>query len=137
MFAKTTNPVKRAFRRYNVELGVSMVAYMAAMFVSRSLLHGSMRHADRSWQVAVALMPLLPAIVAFAAIVRVIRGVDERLHRMFVDSLAIAGGITALLAVTYGLIEGDLFPPLSAWWTYSTFMLSWLVVSFFVRRRYQ
>jgi hypothetical protein len=136
MFAKTNNPTKRAFLRYNIELGLSMAAYLATMAVSRNLLYGPMRNGGRPWQVAIALMPLVPAIGGFAAIVRLIRGVDERLYRMFVDSLAVAGGITALLAVTYGLIEGDLFPPLSAWWTYSTFMLSWLVVSFFVRRRY-
>ena len=137
MLAKSNNPVTRARRRYLIEFGISMAAYVAAMAVSRNLLHGSLRHADRSWQVAVALLPIIPTLLLFAAIIRFIRGVDERLRQIFIDSLAIAGGLTALLAVTCGLIEGDAFPPLSAWWTYSTFMAAWLVVSFFVRRRYQ
>jgi hypothetical protein len=28
-------------------------------------------------------------------------------------------------------------PHLSAWWTYSVFMITWLIATFFVRRRYR
>jgi hypothetical protein len=59
------------------------------------------------------------------------------MRRMIVNSIALAGGATALLAVTYGLIEGEGFPFISAWWTYSVFMTSWVIAGFFVRRHYR
>jgi hypothetical protein len=137
MEKKIINPVTRAFRRYNIELGIAMATYVLAIYVSRKLLYGPMQHANEVSQLTIALLPLIPVILMFAAIIRLVRGTDELLRRIFVDSLAIAGGVTALLSVTYGLIEGDLLPPLSAWWTYSTFMIAWLIAGFFVRRRYR
>jgi hypothetical protein len=131
------NPVKRATRRYFIEFGVSMAAYVVVIFVSRWLLRGPLQHASDGWQIAIALLPIVPTLFVFAAIVRVLRGIDELSRQVCVDSLAIAGGATALMAVTYGLIEGGRFPYLSAWWTYTTFMTAWLVATFFVRRRYR
>ena len=133
----TWNPVTRATRRYFLEFWISMTAYVAVMWLSRWLLHGRMRGASEAQQIAIALLPVIPTILLFAAIVRLVRRTDEFLRQVCVDSLAIAGGATALLAVTYGLIEGERFPHLSAWWTYVTFMVAWLVASWFVRRRYQ
>ena len=110
---------------------------MVVMAASRNLLHGRLRDASDGWQIAVAVMPIIPTLFMFIAIVRLIRRTDEFHRQVCVDSLAIAGGATALLAVTYGLIEGGRFPHLSAWWTYSTFMIAWLIASFFVQRRYR
>ena len=75
---------------------------------------------------AIALLPLLPSIFGFVAIVRLVLATDELQRRIIVNSLALAGGATALLAVTYGLIEGDDIPNPSAWCTYVVFMVSWL-----------
>lgn len=137
MHAKTINPVTRAYRRYFLEFAASMVAYVAVVWVRNLLLHGPMRHTQTGWQIAIALMPVIPAIFLFAAIVRYVRGMDELGRRICVDSLAIAGGATAMAAVTYGFIEGEFFPYVSAWWTYGTFMIAWLVASLFVRLRYR
>jgi hypothetical protein len=131
------NPVTHAYRRYYVEFGVSMTAYVAMIFVSRWLLRGPMQHANEERQIGIAVLPLIPTCFVFAAIVRCVRGVDEMLRRVYVESLAIAGGATALIAVTYGLMESDRVPHLSAWWTYTTFMVAWIVAGVFVRRRYQ
>ncbi len=137
MGTNTINPVKRVVRRYYIELGVALAAYVGVILVRHWLLHGPMRHASESSQIAVALLPMIPVFFLFAAIVRAVVQTDEFCRRVYVDSLALAGGATALLAVTYGLIEGDHLPYLSAWWTYTAFMLAWIVAGFFVRRRYQ
>jgi len=131
------NPVKRVARRYYVEFGLSMAAYVMLMFVSRWLLHGPMQHANEGWQIAIALLPVIAIFFVFAATVRFLLRMDELCRRICVDSLAIAGGATALIAATYGLIESDHFPHLSVWWTYVTFMVAWLVATFFVRRHYR
>src|SRR5829696_8820108 len=137
MTISSTNPVTHAWRRYLVEFGLSMAAYVATIIVSRWLLRGPMRSADEGLQLAIALLPMVPILLVFGAIVRYLLGVDELVRRVQVDSLALAGGATALMAATYGLIEGDHLPKLSAWWTYGTFMIAWLIASIFVRRRYQ
>jgi hypothetical protein len=137
MSEKPLNPVKRAYRRYRIEFCLSMIAYVVVVGVSRNLLEGPLRHADPGLQLVIALLPLIPVLFLFAAIVRVVLHVDELSRQIHVNSLAIAGGATALLAVTYGLIESDRMPHLSAWWTYSVFMITWLIASVFVRRRYR
>lgn len=137
MTSDAINPVKRAYRRYVIEFSASMVGYAGIMLLRNWLLAGLMRDAPQAWQLAVALTPFIPAVFIFAAIVRLVRATDELYRRICIDSLAIAGGATALLALTYGLIESDRFPHLSAWWTYAAFMVAWLIAQLFVRRQYR
>ena len=133
----TSNPVTRSTRRYYVEFSVSIAATIIAFCVRHWLLHGPLKDQPPTTQIAVALFPLIPMCFLLAAIVRLIRGTDELFRRICIESLAIAGGMTAMLAVGYGLIEGDQFPYLSAWWSYCVFMVVWIVASFFVRRHYR
>ena len=101
------------------------------------LLRGHEHDTLTPWQLAVALIPVLPVIGLFIAIVRLLLATDELMRRIYIDSLAIAGGITALLAVSYGLIESPGIPNLSAWWTWTVFMISFGIATGFVRRRYR
>jgi hypothetical protein len=110
-----------------------MVAYVIVVFLSRWMWHT----ANGPWQTVIALLPMIPAVFVFVSIVRYLLATDELRRRIAVDSLALAGGATALIAVTYGLIEGEGLPRPSAWWTYAAFMVSWMVSGYFVRRRYQ
>jgi hypothetical protein len=138
MSDEIVNPVKRAKRRYFIEFGLSMLAYLGVLWFRNWLLSGPPQSAlPDKWQIAIALLPVIPVAFVLAAIVRLVRRTDEFYRRITVDSLAIAGGATAFLAATYGFIEGGTFPHLSAWWTYSTFMVAWLIASFFVRRQYR
>jgi hypothetical protein len=114
-----------------------MGAYVVEIVLSRWLLRGPMREAGRGWQVVVAMMPAVPMVFVLAAVVRLVRATDELCRQIYLESLAIAGGATALVAVSYGLIEGDGFPRMSAWWTYVIFMTAWAVATPFVRRRYR
>jgi hypothetical protein len=130
---KPVNPANQAGRRYAVEFGVSIVAYVIVIFLSRLLWHA----ASGGWQVAIALVPLVPIAFVVAAMARYLGGTDELQRRKIVDSLALAGVATALLALSYGLMEGEGLPRPSAWWTYATFMVSWIGAAFFVSRRFQ
>jgi hypothetical protein len=143
MEGKSINPVRRAYRRYFWEFGSAMILYVAMMWVRNWLLFGArpgasgpMEHAPQGWQIVVAAMPVIPVALVLVAIVRLVRNIDEMQRRVYVESAAIAGAATALLAATYGLIEGDFFPKLSAWWTYSVFMFGWLIASGFLCRSY-
>ena len=130
---KATNPTTRASRRYTSEFTVAIVLYMAVLLWTRS----AFRTYHGPWELAIALAPLLPVILVFIAGIRLYAGTDEFNKRIMVESLAIAGVITALLAVTYGFMEGDQLPRPSAWWTWSAFMFSWLASSGVLRLRYR
>jgi hypothetical protein len=127
----TTNPTTRAGRRYLVEIAIFMTAYAAICLFW--LFHGASGHS----RIAIALLAMIPAVFAFAAIVRYLLRTDEFFRKLLVESSAIAGGATALLALMYSLLEGAGFPKQHAIWTYSTFMIIWLVASLFIRRRYK
>jgi hypothetical protein len=128
-----SNPTLKAMHRYYWHFGVSMSAYVIAIFFSRWLWHS----ANGPWRTVLAVLPIIPVICVFASVVRFLLATDELQRRIVVNSLALAGGATALLAVTYGLLEADGLPRLSAWWTYAVFMSSWIVAGYFVCRRYQ
>ena len=110
-----------------------MIAYVIIIFFSRWLGRG----VNGPWQTAVALLPMIPAVFIFISIVLYLMATDELVRRITVDSLAFAGGATALIAITYGLLEGCGLPRPSAWWTYAVFMVSWVVAGGFVRRCYR
>lgn len=131
------NPVVRAKRRYWLEFGISMGAYVVMIAASSWVLHTWMADSGAVWRVLVAMSPMVAVAFTLAAIVRHLRAVDELMVRMQMESLAIAGAVTAMAAVTYGLGETEGLPHVSAWWTYTVFMLSWGSALPFVRRRYR
>ncbi|HVU37428.1 MAG TPA: hypothetical protein VHC95_03780 [Opitutales bacterium] len=130
---ETINPTRQAVHRYFWEFGVSICAYVVVIALSRNYYND----VPIQCKALLALLPVIPVGFVFAAIVRFILSTDELQRRIIVNSLALAGGATALLAITYGLLEGDILPPPSAWWTYVTFMASWLIAGLCVRRHYQ
>jgi hypothetical protein len=129
----TPNPTAAAGRRYTLEIVVCMIAYMAVLFPAIWLLN---RGLEGPAKFAVALAPVVPVIFVFVALVRYFARTDEFERRVLLESLGIAGVITALLAATYGFLEGAGLPHLSAWWTWAAFMASWLVGRLIVSRFY-
>ena len=130
---KATNPTTQAQRRYYLEFGLAIAAYLIVLIGTRIMF----RSLTGPWETVVALAPIVPVAFVFIAVVRWLAGTDEFNRRIIVDSLAIAGGITALLAATYGFVESDPLPRPSAWWTWTAFMVSWLISSLILRRRYE
>ena len=130
---KATNPTTQASKRYAIQFTTAIVLYLVVLFGTRSALptyHGPAES-------AIALAPVIPVFLVFLAALRLFQATDEFNRRLMADSLVIAGAITALFAVTYGFIEGDLLPRPSAWWTWTTFMAAWLVASLVLKLRYR
>lgn len=129
----STNPTTQANRRYVLEFSIAIAAYVIVLFGTRFAFgsyHGP-------WLPAVALAPATPVLFVFLAGYRLYRTTDEFAQRMMTESLAIAGVITALAAVTYGFLQNDLLPRPSAWWVWSLFMGAWAVSSIVLRRRFE
>ena len=130
---KATNPTTQATRRYSVEFGGAIVLYMVVLFSTRF----AFRNYHGPFETAIALSPMIPVLLVFIAALRLFQGTDEFNKRLMTESLAIAGVITALFAASYGFVEGDPLPHPSAWWTWTAFMVSWLVASLILRLRYR
>jgi O-antigen/teichoic acid export membrane protein len=129
----TSNPTAVANRRYVVQIVICMVAYIAVLFPAVWLLN---RGLEGPLKFVVAVAPIVPVAFVFLAVLRYFAATDEFERRVMVESLAVAGGITALLAVTYGFLQNAGLPYLSAWWTWTVFMASWLIARLLVSRHY-
>jgi hypothetical protein len=130
---KATNPATQAQRRYLIEFTLAIVAYMLVILGTRYFFRGVTGPAET----VVALLPMVPMIFVFIAVVRFLAGTDEFQRRILVESLAIAGGATALIALTYSFVEGDPLPRPSSSWTWTAFMVLWLISTFVLRLRYR
>lgn len=128
---KALNPTTQAVRTYLLEFGLSMTDYVVVLCASIFLF----TRVNGVWRIVIALLPIIPVGLVFAAAVWFLLRTDELERQIAGISLALAGGATALLSVTYGFLEVFRFlPPPSAWLTWTTFMLAWFIASFFVRR---
>jgi hypothetical protein len=132
--SNSINPTTQAQRRLRVEAIISLIALMAVATTQSLAEHG----ASERWRITINLAGMLFLVFFFAAFVRWTLRTDELTRKMTVESLAIAGGITALVAIMYGaLLEPIGFPRPHAMWTSNMFIFSQAIVSVFVRRHYK
>ncbi|MGH8373153.1 MAG: hypothetical protein ACRETO_10520 [Gammaproteobacteria bacterium] len=125
---------KAVTHRYLWELGFAMVAYVGVILLSAHWLRGM---PASGFKLLIALLPLLPLAFVFLAVIRFVRHTDEMLRRLHVQAFAIAAGVTAFLALTYGCLEMAGFPHLSAWWTFVCIDLVWGLAVCVLQRRYR
>jgi hypothetical protein len=131
----SANPVALARRRYVIQFSVAMVAYCVVLFASvysigRFELVGTARY-------LASLAPLVPVAFLAAAVMRYVRDTDEFERRVLTEAMAIGGGVTALLAATYGFLEIAGLPQPSAWWTWTVLMFTTLIARLMLDRRYR
>lgn len=91
---------------------LAMLAYAATLAVSLSLLAGGID--GRAAEIAVALAPMVPAVLLCWAIVRLIRRLDEMHRRVQLEAFALAFAGTALVTFSYGFLENAGFAKVSA-----------------------
>ena len=89
-------------RRYLLEGGMAMLAYVLALAASLWLLK---RVDPMPLRAAVALLPLLPIVAALLAMARYLRALDELQQRIELVSLAVASGVVSLLYMAGGLLQ--------------------------------
>ncbi|HEY1976116.1 MAG TPA: hypothetical protein VGG89_06220 [Candidatus Baltobacteraceae bacterium] len=127
------NPTTLACRRYLRQMAGMTVVYLIVLYVSVTQL----RHIHTgTLHYLIALVPLVPVALLVPIFIGYYRNVDEFERRMQTESLAIAGGITAVLGATYGFLELAGLPNPSAWWTWTVFMVTWAIVRPIVGRHY-
>jgi hypothetical protein len=130
---KTSNPTTIAARRYLMQFGAAMIAYVVVLFATMRVLDyfhpaGVLRY--------IALAPLVPIAFLIPVVSRYLSDTDELERRIATEATAIGGAVTAILSVTYAFLENTGFPHLSAWWTWSVVMGATLVARLALNRRY-
>jgi len=111
-----------AKRRYFLELGGSMALYVLAIAGPLSLAESMEPGLART------LLLIAPAISVFVVvwvIARQFRRMDEFIRLRSLESIAVAGAVTAGLALTYGLLESVGFPRLSMFWVWGSMGFVW------------
>ncbi|MGH8320988.1 MAG: hypothetical protein ACRESI_03430 [Gammaproteobacteria bacterium] len=116
------------------EMFAGSLAYIAAVYISVRLLP---TYPTGGLHISLALVPLLPLVFIFWAVIRFVTHTDEMLRRLHIDALAISAGATAFLALTYGCLEMAGMPKLSAWWTFMCVDIIWAITVFILKRRYR
>ncbi|HMN47174.1 MAG TPA: hypothetical protein PKE27_21530 [Povalibacter sp.] len=117
---------QEATRKYRLELGASLAIYLGALFVSlrlaKSMDPGTLR-------TALLIIPVIPVMLAVWAIARHFQRMDEFMRLRSLESFAVAGAVTAGLAMTYGFLESAGFPKLSMFWVWGVMGATWMLAT--------
>ena len=109
-------------RKYHIELGASMVAYIIVLYGSLTLAKPMSEGILRT---ALLVAPMLPIVLSIWAIARQFRRMDEFVRLRTLESLAIAAAVTAGLSLTYGFLESAGFSRLSMFWVWPVMGFVW------------
>jgi hypothetical protein len=80
-------------------------------------------------------VPALPVAGIAIAVVRWLKATDEYQRQTAITAMAIAGGLTALITVTYGFLENAGMPRMSVWISYLIFMTIWGIATPIIKRQ--
>jgi hypothetical protein len=134
MMRETVRQVDAA-RRYMREMLGAMLLYVVvlggAIVALRSMDEGS----PLRW--VVALLPMVPALLAAAAILRFFGRMDELARRQLTEGLAFAFAASALLVLTLGFLQVGGMAPVSIWWVWVGMGAAWVAGSLLSARRYR
>jgi hypothetical protein len=114
--------MNRSSRRYVIEFGSAMLAYVVVLFASIALINAN---PDALWRYAVALAPVVPAFFALIAFVRFLGRMDELQRRIQLEAIGLSFGATAILTFAYGFLELVGFPHLSWIWILPLMVMLW------------
>ena len=93
--------MRAVHKRYFRELFATMAAYVLLLFCSVWVLP---KVDSTPLKAVIALLPMLPLVLAMFAILRVILGQDELERRVDLESIAVGAAVTGLGFSTYALL---------------------------------
>ena len=111
-----------AGRTYTIQFLGAMTAYVVLLVVSIYLLENN---PTAPWRGMVAVLPMIPTVLALLALIRFLGRMDELQRRIHFDAIAFAAGATAILTFTWGLLENAGFPHLSLIWVLPLMAALW------------
>ncbi len=131
MFKKTT----RDLRRYYLELGGSMLAYMAALIyvVATRQVDAEGKDVHRFIEV----LPIIPLTLAFWAIIRQFRRCDEYYQHIHAEAFALGAMVWGLIIMMWAFAENAGAPPLQIMFIAPGLIAAWGLCLPIIIRRYK
>lgn len=121
-------------RRYAVEFGTAMAAYVVTVVLSAVLVEAL---AGSPWRYVVAVAPVVPAVGATWAVLRHARRIDELARRIQFEALAFAAPATGLVTFTWGFLELAGAPHIPWIWVFPLLIGLWGIGNLMASRRYR
>jgi hypothetical protein len=126
--------MKATVRRYAVEFGAAMTAYVVVLLGTVWVLK---TYGESPWRYAVAVLPVLPVVLVLWAVRRYVAGLDELQRRVQLEGLAFGAVGTAVLTFAYGFLEGVGLPHLNWTWVLPLMFALWGLGVALAARRYR
>lgn len=117
-----TSRLSAPARRYLVEFGGAMAAYVVVVLVSGAVVRA---HPEAGWRFVVAVTPLVPALAATVAVLRHLARLDELERRIQLEALALGALVTGLGTFTWGFAETAGAPALPVIWVLPMLIALW------------
>lgn len=114
---------------YLGEFGGAMFAYMGTLMG----VVASRPHEGRAWM---ELLPIIPLLLAFVAIIRQYRRMDEFYQRIHAQAFALGAMIVGVGIMIWGFAENAGAPALSTMWIAPAMLGAWGLCLPLVMRRY-
>ena len=126
--------MKAPMRRYLVEFGGAMTAYMLVLLGTAWVLNA---FPEGHWRYGLALLPVLPVFLVLWAVRRNLARLDELQRRVQLEGLAFGAVGTAVLTFAYGFLEGVGLPHLNWTWVLPLLFALWGIGVALAARRYR
>lgn len=121
-------------KRYVMRFMWGIVLYVILVLLVPGIME---RVPDTAWVYLMALVPVVPALIALFAYVGFLRTLDEMQRKIQFEAFSFGFGATALFTLTYGLLQ-EAGLPQTNWVTIPSFMvLFWWAGYTLARRRYR
>ena len=129
----TVSLMTTTVKRYYVEFGAAMVAYLVAVLISVPSVEAM---PSSVWRYPLAALPILPSVGALIAFVRYLRTLDELQRRIQFEAFGIVCAVTVLATLSYGFLENAGLPQAGVIWIGPMMIVLWGLVSGLVSHRY-
>jgi hypothetical protein len=126
---------KQVTKRYFKEFGISMGSYVVLLIASIMILTNV--ELPKIAQIAVTLIPVIPTIFVFVAVMRALRDSDELQQKIQLQAVTFSAIATGLITFSYGFLENVGFPPFPTIWVLPIMFLLWGIGVAYFSMRYQ
>jgi hypothetical protein len=124
----------RPYRKYAVELAITISLYTIAVFISIFLLN---RYPNGLVRIPIALLPMLPASFVPIVVVRLLKHVDEFHLKMHLETLGFAFAGTAVFSFGYGWLQLAGLPQVSWHYVWVLMGIMWIIGAAWSAWRYR
>ncbi|NVJ68703.1 MAG: hypothetical protein HWE08_00020 [Alphaproteobacteria bacterium] len=121
---------------YTRDFIIAMVLYVVTIFGTNVLLSDWVEEQPMMLAALVALIPVLPVLLAARAVIIFSRSWDELQRKQALEGMLISFFVVGMGSFTYGFLEGIGFPRLSMIWVMPALVMVQGLGQLFIRSRY-